>query len=61
LSENKNLGYVAGMRLQYGVRADDQASSTQYAGGQMEHQKRRLVIGQAGYVGKPNAGDHYGN
>jgi hypothetical protein len=61
LSENKNLGYVAGMRLQYGVRADDQAYSTQYAGGHMNHQRRRLVIGQVGYVGKPNAGDHYGN
>jgi hypothetical protein len=61
LSDNKNLGLTAAARVQYGVKADEQAYTTQYAGGQMNHQRRRLVMGPAGQVGRPNAGDIFGN
>jgi hypothetical protein len=61
LSDTSRLGVVAGMNVQYGVRVDEQAYSTQYNGGYMEGQRRRLVMGYAGYVGRPNKGDVFGN
>jgi hypothetical protein len=60
LSDNRNLGDVGATKIQYGVRADEAAYTTQYAGGQMNQQRRRLVIGPAGQVRRPNAGDLFG-
>jgi hypothetical protein len=62
LSNNSNLGGVVGAtRVQYGVRADEAAYTTQYTGGQMNQQRRRLVMGPAGQVGRPNTGDVFGS
>jgi hypothetical protein len=61
LSDNSNLGAVGATRVQYGVRADEAAYTTQYAGGQVNQQRRRLVMGPAGQVGQPNRGDVFGN
>jgi hypothetical protein len=61
LSDNSNLGAVGATRVQYGVRADEAAYTTQYAGGQMNQQRRRLVMGLAGQVRRPNTGDVLGN
>jgi hypothetical protein len=61
LSDNSNLRAVAATRVQYGLVSDEQAHTTQYAGGRMNYQRRRLVMGPAGEVGRPNAGDVLGN
>jgi hypothetical protein len=61
LSDNSNLGAVAATRVQYGVRADEHTYTTQHAGGQMNYQRRRLVMAPAGQVGRPNRGDVFGN
>ncbi|OAL00831.1 hypothetical protein IQ06DRAFT_149566 [Phaeosphaeriaceae sp. SRC1lsM3a] len=56
LADNKHLGHAAAVRVQYGVRIEDMG----YGGGQLLGQRRRLVVGQAGWVGRPVKGDVYG-
>jgi hypothetical protein len=60
LSDNRNLGDVGATKIQYGVGADESAYTTQYAGGHMNQQRRRLVIGPAGQVRRPIGGDLFG-
>lgn len=55
LADNKHLGAAGAVRVQYGVRVDELG----YGGGQMMGQRRRLVVGQAGWVGRPAKGDVY--
>ena len=57
LSDSKSLGTVAGVRVQYGIKGGEQM----YNGGYGEGLKRKLVVGYAGYVGRPNRGDVFGS
>ncbi|KAH5348573.1 hypothetical protein HBI49_198500 [Parastagonospora nodorum] len=57
LSDSKNLGSVAGVRVQYGVKGDEQVYNGRYGDGL----KRKLVMGYGGYVGRPNRGDVFGS
>ncbi|KAH7070204.1 hypothetical protein FB567DRAFT_564734 [Paraphoma chrysanthemicola] len=60
LSHNKHLGPIATRRVRYGAKINEQDYSTQYTGGQ-GHQRRRLVMGVAGEVRTPTAGEPFGN
>ncbi|KAH7401084.1 hypothetical protein DE146DRAFT_612194 [Phaeosphaeria sp. MPI-PUGE-AT-0046c] len=56
LADNKHLGHAATVRVQYGVRVVELG----YGGGQALGQRRSLVVGQAGWVGRPVKGAVYG-
>lgn len=61
LSNNRRLGPMAATRVQYGEKIDEHGYATGYAGGGMEPHVRRLVMGLAGEVKRPAAGQAYGN